>query len=73
MLCPTQPREEGKTMGEPRETRQEQEARWDAQRAARDQELRNAQQARKQRRRRTGVILGATVLIVSVIAAIVLL
>jgi hypothetical protein len=60
-------------MAELQETRQEQEARWDAQRAARDQQFRNAQQARKQKSRRTWMIVGATVLIVAVIAAVVLL
>jgi hypothetical protein len=63
----------GETMAEPQETRQEQEARWTAQRAAREQESRAGQQARRKKHRRTWATVGAIVLIVVVIAAVVLL
>jgi hypothetical protein len=55
------------------ETRQEQETRWAAQRAARDQEFQARQHARHQRNRRTWVIGGAIVIIVAVIAVVALL
>jgi len=60
-------------MAEPQETRQEQEARWDAQRAARDQEFQAGQRVRHKKNRRIWVILGVIVLIMVVIAALVLL
>ena len=59
-------------MAEPQETRQEQEARWTAQRATRDQEFRAGQYARRKKNRRTWVTVGAIVLIVAVIVAVVL-
>jgi len=73
MPCPIADRKKGKKMAEPRETRQEQEARWDAQRAAREQEFQAGRHARQQKNRRIWVTLGAIVLLVAVIAAVVLL
>jgi hypothetical protein len=73
-LLPATPhREKGKTMAEPQETRQEQEARWDAQRVARDQEVQTGQRARQKKNRRTWLTVAVIVLIVAVIAAVVLL
>ena len=59
-------------MAEPQETRQEQETRWAAQRATREQEFRVGQHARQQKNRRIWFTVGAIVLIVAVIAAVVL-
>jgi hypothetical protein len=60
-------------MAEPQETRQEQEARWATQRAAREKEFRTGQQARHQKNRRTWLTVAAIVIIMAVIAAVVLL
>ena len=60
-------------MAEPQETRQEQEARWAAQRAARDKTMQAGQQARRTKNRRTWLTVAAIVLIIAVIAAVVLL
>jgi hypothetical protein len=69
---PTDPREKGKKMAERQETRQEQETRWGAQRAAHDKELLESQAARRRRTVRN-VIVGVIVLIVVVVAVVVLL
>lgn len=71
-LCITPPREKGTHMAEPQETRQEQEARWAAQRAARDQEFQAGQLARRRKNWRTWVLVAGIVLILVVIAAVVL-
>jgi hypothetical protein len=55
-------------MAKPQETRQEQETRWAAQRAAREQELQAGQQTRRTKNRRTWVIVAVLVLIVAGIA-----
>jgi type IV secretory pathway component VirB8 len=60
-------------MAEPQETRQEQETRWDAQRAARDKEFQAGRRARHQKNRRTWLIVAVIMLIIAVIAAVVLL
>lgn len=60
-------------MADPQETRQEQEARWAAQRATRDKAFQTGQLARRQKNRRIWLALGAIVIIVAVIAAVVLL
>jgi hypothetical protein len=59
-------------MAEPKETRQEQETRWTAQRTARDKELQVGQQARQKKNRRIWVTV-AVIVIIAVIAAVVLL
>jgi hypothetical protein len=59
-------------MAEPQETRQEQETRWAAQRTTREQEFQAGQHARQQKNRRIWVTVGAIVLLVAVIAAVVL-
>jgi hypothetical protein len=60
-------------MAERRETRQEQEVRWNAQRTARDQEFQAGQHARHKKNRRIWLTVAAIVLIIAVIAAVVLL
>jgi ABC-type phosphate/phosphonate transport system permease subunit len=60
-------------MAERQETRQEQEARWDAQRVARDKEFQAGQRARRKKNRRTWLTVAVIVLIIVVIAAVVLL
>jgi hypothetical protein len=60
-------------MADPQETRQEQEARWDAQRTARDKEFQAGQRARQRKNRRTWLIVAVIVLIMAGIAAVVLL
>jgi hypothetical protein len=60
-------------MAERQETRQEQEARWDAQRVAREKEFQAGQRARRQKNRRTWLIVAVIVLIMVVIVAVVLL
>jgi hypothetical protein len=60
-------------MAEQQETQQEREARWAAQRAARDTQHQNWQSARARARARAWIIGGAIVIIVAVIAAIMLL
>jgi hypothetical protein len=69
----TPPREKGTHMAEPQETRQEQEARWATQRAARDKEFWTGQQARQKKNRHTWLTVAAIVIIIAVIAAVVLL
>ena len=73
MQCTTPHRKKGQHMGEPQETRQEQETRWAAQRAARNTEFQAEQHARHQRNRRIWLLVGAIVIIVAVIAATILL
>ena len=68
----TAPMAKGKTMAEPQETRQEQETRWAAQRAAHDKGQQESQAARQRKTARNWVIVGAIVLIVAVIAVVVL-
>jgi hypothetical protein len=60
-------------MAEPQETRQEQEARWTAQRAARDKEFTEGQKARQKKSRQTWLTVGVIVIIAAVIAAVTLL
>jgi type IV secretory pathway component VirB8 len=60
-------------MAERRETRQEQEVRWNAQRTARDQEFQVGQHARHKKNRRIWLTVAVIVLIIAVMAAIVLL
>ena len=60
-------------MAEPQETRQEQETRWTAQRAAREKDFQARQHTRRQKNRRTWVIVAGIVLLVAVIAAVLLL
>ena len=59
-------------MAERQETRQEQEARWNAQRTARDKEFQAVQQARHKQNRRIWLTVAVIVLIIAVIAAVVL-
>ena len=81
VVCSTPPsamlhtpyRAKGKHMAKPQETRQEQETRWTAQRAARDKDFQVRQDARHQKNRRTWVIVAGIVLIVAVIVAVMLL
>ena len=73
MQATTLYREKGQNMEERRETRQEQEARWDAQRVTRDQEVQTGQRARQKKNRRTWLIVAVIVLIIAVIAVVVLL
>ena len=65
-------REKGQNMEERRETRQEQEARWDAQRTTRDKGFQAGQQVRHKKTRRVWLTV-AVIVIIAVIAAIVLL
>ena len=60
-------------MADPKETRQEQEARWTTQRTARDQEQQALQATWRRRTVRTWVIVGVIVLIVAGVAALILL
>jgi type IV secretory pathway component VirB8 len=64
---------QGKTMADPQETREEKEARWATQRAARDQEQHASQALRSRQTARRWVIVGVIVLIVAVIAIVMLL
>lgn len=73
MQATTSHREKGQNMAERRETRQEQEVRWDAQRTARDKEFQTEQHARRKKSRRIWLIVAVSVLIIAVIAAVVLL
>jgi Flp pilus assembly protein TadB len=73
MKAATSHREKGQNMAERRETRQEQEVRWDAQRTARDKEFQAGQHARHKKNSRTWLIVAVIVLITAVIAAVVLL
>jgi t-SNARE complex subunit (syntaxin) len=59
-------------MAEPQETRQEQETRWAAQRAAQNKEVTEGRQARQKRNLRIWVTVGVIVIIVVVIAVVVL-
>jgi t-SNARE complex subunit (syntaxin) len=65
-------RAKGKNMAEPQETRQEQQARWDAQRAVRDKDFQTGQQARHRRNTRTWLIVAVIIVIIAVIAVVVL-
>ena len=60
-------------MEKPQETRQEQETRWTAQRAAREKDFHAGQQARRRKTRRTWVIVAVIVLLAAGIAAAMLL
>jgi DNA-binding LacI/PurR family transcriptional regulator len=60
-------------MAKPQETRQEQETRWAAQRAAREQDFHTGQQARRRKTRRTWVIVAVLVLLAAGIAVAMLL
>ena len=65
---------QGTTMAEPhQETRQEKEARWAAQRAAHETQQQHYRAARARARRKHWLVVGASVLIVAVMAAAVLL
>ena len=64
---------QGKTMAEPQETQQEKEARWAAQRAARETQQTDYRAAQARTRRRNWLVGGAIVIIVAVIAAAMLL
>jgi Flp pilus assembly protein TadB len=66
-------REKGQNMAERQATRQEQEARWDAQRATREKEFQAGQRARHKQNRRTWLTVAVIVLIIAVITAVVLL
>jgi Flp pilus assembly protein TadB len=69
----TAPRAKERTMAEPHEeTRQEKETRWAAQRVAHEKEQQGMQAARQRKTARTWLIIGAIVIIVAVIAAVVL-
>jgi t-SNARE complex subunit (syntaxin) len=59
-------------MAEPPETRQEQETRWAAQRAAQNKEFNEGRKAR-QKSRRTWLTLGVIVIIIALIVAVILL
>ena len=72
LQCTTPHREKEQKMAEPKETRQEQETRWAAQRTARDKELQVGQKARQKKNRRIWVTV-AVIVIIAVIAAVVLL
>jgi hypothetical protein len=60
-------------MAEPQETRQEQQDRWVAQRAAREQELQARQHARRRQDRRRWLTVGALVLLGAGVVVVVLL
>ena len=66
-------KKKGRTMAEPQETRQEQEARWATQRTTRDKAFQAGQHARQSRNRRIWLIVTVIVIIIAVIAAVVLL
>jgi flagellar biosynthesis/type III secretory pathway M-ring protein FliF/YscJ len=60
-------------MAEPQETQQDKEARWAAQRAARETQQKDYRTAQARTRRRNWLVVGAIVIIVAVIAAAMLL
>jgi len=60
---------QGKTMAEAQETQQEKEARWAAQRAARETQQKDYRAAQARTKRRNWLVVGAIVIIVAVIAA----
>jgi hypothetical protein len=64
---------QGKTMAEPQETQQEKEARWAAQRAARETQQKDYRAVQARTKRRNWLVVGAIVIIVAVIAAAILL
>ena len=64
---------QGKTMAEPQETQQEKEARWAAQRSARELQQKDYRTVQARTRRRYWLVVGAFVIIVAVIAAAMLL
>ena len=72
MQATTSHRKKGQNMAERRETRQEQEVRWDAQRTARDKEFQAGQRARHKKNRRIWLTV-AVIVIIAVIAAALLL
>jgi hypothetical protein len=72
MPCSTLSKGKGKNMAEPQETRQEQEARWDAQRAAREKASQAGQRARQKKSRRIWLTV-IVIVIIAGIAAVVLL
>jgi hypothetical protein len=59
-------------MAESQETQQEKQARWEAQRLARDHEQRERQTAHKRKTTRTWGIVGAIVIIVAVMVKVLL-
>ena len=63
-------REKGQNMAERQESRQEQEARWDAQRATREKEFQAGQHARHQKNRRTWLTVAVIVILIAVIATV---
>ena len=67
------PLAQGKSMAELQETQQEKEARWAAQRAARETQQKDYRTAQARTRRRHWVVVGALVIIVAVSAAAMLL
>jgi hypothetical protein len=73
MQATTPRREKEQHMAEPQETRQEQEARWAAQRVTRDKAFQAGRRARQQKNRRTWLTVAVIVIILAVIAAVVLL
>jgi hypothetical protein len=60
-------------MAEPQETQQEKEVRWAAQRAAHETQQQGYRTARARTRGRNWLVVGAIVIIVAVIAAVMLL
>jgi hypothetical protein len=64
---------QGKTMADHDETQQEKETRWTAQRAAHDRQQQDYRAARTRRIGGNWLIVGAIVIIVAVIAAVMLL
>jgi hypothetical protein len=64
---------QGKTMADHDETQQEKETRWTAQRATHDHQQQDYRAARTRRIGRNWLIVGAIVIIVAVIAAVMLL
>jgi len=60
-------------MAEPQETQQEKEVRWAAQRAAHETHQQGYRTARARTRGRNWLVVGAIVIIVAVIAAVMLL
>ena len=65
-------RKKGQNMAERQETRQEQQTRWDAQRAVRDKDFQTGQHARRRRNARTWLIVAVIIIIIVVIVTVVL-
>ena len=68
----TRHKNKGQNMAERQETRQEQEARWDAQRAVRDKDFQTGQYVRRRRNTRTWLIVAVIIVIIAIIIALVL-